>query len=94
MHRLFYMRNKVLFSGHSRTSENPEQRAPAPGSPVLLRKPGMTDGPSLPLSESLLDDEMAGLAVIAFDKAALGQERAQIEQHLRRAAEHHAIVFG
>ncbi len=45
------------------------------------------------LHEGLFDHKCAGLAVIAFHKAAVLQKRAQIRQHGRAAAEHDPVAF-
>jgi hypothetical protein len=62
--------------------------------PIAARCPGMTkeEDPS-PLDERLLDDEMAGLGVAAFDKATCLEHLAQLFQHGRAAAHHDAVGF-
>ena len=54
-------------------------------------RPGMTTE-GLPLHESLLDHEVTGFAVIAFDEAAGIEHLAQLFQHPRAAAHHDAVV--
>ena len=44
-----------------------------------------------PFDERLLDDKMAGLAVIAFGKSARLEHDAQLFQHRRAAAHHDAV---
>jgi hypothetical protein len=45
----------------------------------------------LALDESLLDDEMAGLGMVAFREAALFERLAQIFQHAGAAAQHDTV---
>src|ERR1700742_652497 len=55
------------------------------------RAPGKTTSA---LGERLLDHELRRLAVIAFDKAFVGQQRAGVLHQRRTAADHDAVLFG
>src|SRR5450759_1405230 len=70
---------------------------PARAEPVIgpaggwTRWLGRTTDESSALDERLLDDEMAGLAVAAFGKAARFEHLAQLLEHAGAAAHHDAI---
>src|SRR5580704_15555563 len=55
------------------------------------RAPGKTTSA---LGERLLDHELRRLAVIAFDKALVRQQRTGVLHQCRAAADHDAVMFG